>query len=249
MDAPCGNEIPVQFDADGEAQFQYLVTDQFRSTRQTPSACRAYEAPCTVVVRSVDDHTRGDVQVLFQDDAPPPGSIEVTPSRGLSLDGETVTVRVRDYPPGVTVTAMLCAAPDATGPRCGDPSPTAPLAVGSDGAGSTQLRIEPGPVGSLEVSCPGIDDCGVSVVSEDVFARAPVVPISFAGPPGARYDSGRLAVGLGLATFLITMATWLIRRTDWSAVGGAAAPEIDDADYADLDAIIATLPSEDEESE
>ena len=40
---------------------------------------------------------------------------------------------------------------------------------------------------------------------------------------------------------------WLIKRTDWSAVGEAAAPEIDDAEYADLDAIIAALPPEEDE--
>ena len=38
-----------------------------------------------------------------------------------------------------------------------------------------------------------------------------------------------------------------IVRADWSAVGEAAAPEIDDAEYADLDAIIAALPPEEDE--
>ncbi len=33
-------------------------------------------------------------------------------------------------------------------------------------------------------------------------------------------------------------------RTDWSAIGEAAAPEIDNAEYADLDAIVAALPPE-----
>jgi hypothetical protein len=73
------------------------------------------------------------------------------------------------------------------------------------------------------------------------------VPISFAAPPGSEYDANRLAAGLGLALLLVAIAAGLIRRTDWSAVGEAAAPEIDDAEYADLDAIIAALPPEPEE--
>jgi hypothetical protein len=43
---------------------------------------------------------------------------------------------------------------------------------------------------------------------------------------------------------LVAIAAWLLVRTDWAAVGEAAAPEIDGAEYADLDAIIAALPPE-----
>ena len=81
-----------------------------------------------------------------------------------------------------------------------------------------------------------------------MFARAPVVPISFAAPPGATYDSTRLVIGLGFALLLLAIAAALLRRTDWSPVGEAAAPEIDDAEYADLDAIIAALPTVEDES-
>lgn len=243
----CGSSIPVQFDADGEAQFQYLVTDRFLGSHPVPGACRANAAPCTIVVSAVDGDAHGEIQTIFIDSIPSPGRIEVTPAHELSLDGETVTVEVHDYPPGVEVHAMLCAAPDATGPRCGEPGPTARLVVGRDGTGRAQLVIEPGRVGAQGVRCSRGDDCGISVASDDVFARAPVVPISFAAPPGADYDPTRLALGLGLAVLLVASATWMIRRTDWSAVGEAAAPEIDDAEYADLDAIIAALPPEEDE--
>ncbi len=87
----------------------------------------------------------------------------------------------------------------------------------------------------------------MTVVSDDVFARAPVVPISFAAPPGADYDPARLVLGLAIATILSGIGAWLILRTDWSAVGEAAAPEIDDAEFADLDAIVAALPPEEDE--
>ena len=140
--------------------------------------------------------------------------------------------------------ATVCAAPDAFGRRCGRPGPSAPLVVGGDGTGRTDLRIEPGAVGRELASCERGDECGVSVASDAVFARAPVVPISFAAPPGAAYDPTRLVVGLALAALLLLVGCGLIWRTDWSAVGETAAPEIDDAEYADLDAIIAALPPE-----
>jgi hypothetical protein len=237
----------VQFDQNGRAQFQYLITDDFVAARPIDDGCQADAAPCTIVVRARGSDRRGEIQTVFTDAVPPPGRIAVTPSRRLSLDGQTVTVEVHGYPPGETVTAMLCVAPDATGPRCGEPGPTAPLVVGPDGTGSTQLRIDPGPVGAQRLQCARGDDCGVSVASAEVFARAPVVPISFAPPPGADYDPTRLALGIGLAVALIVIAAWLILRTDWSPIGEAAAPEIDDAEYADLDAIIAALPPEDDE--
>jgi hypothetical protein len=165
----------------------------------------------------------------------------------LSLDGERVAVEVYDFPPGTAVTAVLCAAPDASGPRCGAPGPTAPIEIGADGTGRTTLFVGPGEVGDDRVSCARGDDCGISVVSDDVFVRAPVVPISFAAPPGAAYDPFRLALGLVLAGVLLLVAGVLLVRTDWAPVGEAAAPEIDDAEYADLDAIIAALPPEAED--
>ena len=246
----CANTIPVQFDADGEARFQYLVSADFLTPQSVTGRCRANAAPCTIEVRSVADDgavTHGEIQTIFEDALPPAGRITVTPATGLSLGGRRVTVTVRGYPPGVMVTAMLCAAPAATGPSCGAPGPTAALRVGRDGTGTTRLVIKPGPVGAEGAPCSRGDDCGVSVVSDEVFARAPVVPITFAAPPGADYDPTRLALGVAIAALFLVIATVLIVRTDWSPVGETAAPEIDDAEYADLDAIIAALPPEEEE--
>jgi hypothetical protein len=246
----CANPIPVQIDEHGEARFQYLVTEEFLAAARRTERCRATTPQCTIVVRSTDaaaDDERGEVQTIFVDELPPAGRIEVSPARELSLDGERVSVTVRDYPPGARVDAMLCAAPDPAGVRCGAPGPSAPLVVGPDGTGHTRLRIEPGRVGTAGVDCARGDDCGISVASAEVFARAPVVPISFAAPPGAAYDGARLAWGLGAAGLLAGIAMWLVRRSDWSAIGEAAAPEIDDAEYADLDAIIAAMPPEDDD--
>lgn len=243
----CFNPIPVQFDEDGTAHFQYLVTRNFLGGSPPAGRCRVGTAPCVIVVRSIDTDRWGQLQTIFGAAARSPGRITLTKADGLSLDGETVTVTVRNYPPGATVRAMLCAAPEATLDRCGRPGPQASLVVGPDGTGSTRLRIEPGPVGALRASCTRGSDCGIAVASRDVFTRAPVVPISFAGRGGAAYDPLRLALGLAIAAILVAIAAGLIFRTDWSPVGEAAAPEIDDAEYADLDAIIAAMPPEEDE--
>ena len=243
----CANRIPVQFDEDGEATFQYLIGNDFLPAVSTAGGCRANTGRCTIVVRSIDGQTRSEVQTIFIDSVAPPGTIEVTPSAGLSLDGEIVTVSVRNFPPGANVNAMMCASPSVVGDRCGAPGGIAAIAVGPDGSGETQLFIAPGPVGIDGARCFRGDTCGVSVASDSVFARAPVVPISFEGPIGARYSATKLALWLAIALLLIGVAALLLRRTDWSAVGEAAAPEIDDAEYADLDAIIAALPPEVEE--
>ncbi len=244
----CGNSLRVQFDADGAAEFQYLVTDDFLVPLPVRGRCRADATPCSVVVRAVSGGDHGEITTVFGDRVARAGRISVSPSNGLSLEGETVTVTVDHYPPGSRLVAMLCAAPDATGERCGAPGPTAPLSVGADGTGRARLALEPSRVGTAGASCFRGDDCGVSVVSETVFARAPVARISFAPPPGASYDTMRLLIGIGLALLLLVVAAVLLRRTDWAPIGEAAAPEIDDAEYADLDAIIASLPPIEDES-
>lgn len=58
---------------------------------------------------------------------------------------------------------------------------------------------------------------------------------------GVEYDPIRLTTGVGLAVLFLITAAVLVRTTDWSAVGEASAPEIDDAEYADLDAIAAAF--------
>jgi hypothetical protein len=86
----------------------------------------------------------------------------------------------------------------------------------------------------------------VNVSGPEVYARAPIVPVDFAAPPGAAYERTRLLLGLAAAVILLAVAAAMLRRTDWSAVGEEAAPELDDAEYADLDAIVAALPPDDD---
>jgi hypothetical protein len=246
LTAGCGNRIPVLFDDQGVARFQYAVSNRFLAPA-VPGRCRADGPRCTLVVRDHADGGRGEVQTVFVDAAPPAGRITVTPTTGLDADGEVVTVAVEGFPPRTAARAVLCAAPADSGSRCGAPGAAADLTIGADGSGRTRLRIAPGPVGRARVTCARGDECAVSVVARGSAARAPVVRVSFAAPAGAAYDPTRLLIGLGVALLLAAAAGWLILRSDWAAVGEAAAPEIDDAEYADLDAIIAALPPEEED--
>jgi hypothetical protein len=245
----CGNPVAVQFGDDGTAAFQYLVVDDFVDAAAT-GRCRPGAAPCSIVVQEIDGDSRAEEATVFHDELPPPGRIRVSPNSGL-VDGQEVTVEVEGYPAGASVDAMLCVAPAATGgQRCGPPGPTSAITVGPDGTGRTTLVIRAGPVGDQRLVCgPGSEHppCGVSVASSEVFARAPVVTIDFAAPPGVTYESTRLAVGLGVAALMLALAGWLIRRTDWSPIGEEAAPEIDAAAYADLDALVASLPEDESE--
>jgi hypothetical protein len=248
VDTVCANEIPVQFAEDGSAEFQYLVTDRF-----TPEAgqgrCRALAAPCSIVVEEIDGDDRAERHTVFTDPSPSQGIVSVEPRTGLD-DGDTVSVEVTDLPPGTVLAATICAAPHATcGRHCDDPNTAAQIRVGPDGRGSTTMTVRSGAVGTDGTRCGGRHPrpCGISVWSPELWPRAPVVPLEFARPPGPRYDTTRLSAGLATAAALIAAAGWLVRRTDWSAIGEVAAPEIDDATYPDLDAIVAALPPEPEE--
>jgi hypothetical protein len=242
----CANRLPVQFDGDGRARFHYLVRDDFRPGT---GGCAADAPRCVVVVRALESDHRTELVTLFHDRLPPAGELEVDPASGLD-DGQTVRVAVAGLPAGAAVAVTTCVAPAVEGAaRCGAPAATEHLVVGPDGDGATDLTVTSGPIGRSGLRCGDEHTCAIVVMSDSVVVRAPAVPITFALPPGAAYDPARLAVGLTLAAALLAVAVVLLRHTDWSAVGEAAAPEIDEAEYADLDAIIAALPPEPDDLE
>ena len=239
----CRNTVDVQFGEDGSASFQYLVTDDFARGRAA-GRCGAGAAPCFLVVEAVDGDERAQAQTVFRDPVPAPPRLRVTPSTGL-VDGGTVRVAVENLPPGARAEVVLCAPPRGFGPdRCGRPGPAAPLKAAADGSGAAVLAVRSGPVGRDRVFCGHGAPCGVSVVSEVLTRRPSVVPVRFAAPPGAGVSPVRLGAGLAAAALLLGIAVGLVRRTDWSPIGEEAAPEIDNAEYADLDAIVAALPPE-----
>lgn len=239
----CGNEIDVQFGETGEASFQYLVVDDPAAGGATAGGCRSREATCTIVVDSGESGDRAELVTVFHDGAGPPPRLRVSPQARLA-DGQKLTVRLSGLSPGTRVHASLCAAPDVHGPRrCAPPQPAL---VAPDGTATAAFVVRSGRVGSERASCGGGDRCAVTVTTEGGTLLRLAEPVAFAQGPGARYATQRLAGALALLALALGSASWLIRRTDWSPVGEAAAPEIDEAEYADLDAIVAALPPEDE---
>ncbi len=69
--------------------------------------------------------------------------------------------------------------------------------------------------------------------------RASAVPITFAGRAGPDYETGRLATGLGIALALVALATGIAVTGEWRPPQEASTPAMDDAEYADLDAMVA----------
>lgn len=243
-DRVCGNPLTVQFDDRGVASFQYLVHDDLGRLDAAGDGCSLDDAPCVVTVTSLDGRRRVELDTVFGDRLPPRGLMVVEPDAGLQ-DGETVTVVLTGLPSGRHVTVTTCivhSAPAAR--RCGSPAPTATVVIGDDGSARTTLAVTRGPVGAARRACEHGPGCAVAALADRADVRVDPVPIAFGALPGAEYDPTRLALGLGLAAVLVGLAAGIVRRTDWAAVGEAAAPEIDDAEYADLDAIVAALPDE-----
>lgn len=238
----CWNEIDVQFGETGEASFQYLVVDA-EAGGATAGGCRSREATCTIVVDSGENGDRAEIVTVFNDRGSPPPRIRVAPQARLA-DGQKVTVQLSGLSPGTRVHASLCAAPDVHGPRRCAP-PHAAL-VAPDGTATAAFAVGSGRIGSERASCGGGDRCAVTVTTEGGTLLRVAEPVAFAQRPGARYARERLAGALALLALALGSASWLVRRTDWSPVGEAAAPEIDEAEYADLDALVAALPPEEE---
>jgi hypothetical protein len=242
----CGNALDAQLAEDGTAAFQYLVHTDFAGDAAS-GGCRARAAAaCSIVAEDVDGDARIEVVTVFDDPLPPPARVTVTPRTGVA-PGDELRVTIEDAPRGSDLTVLLCGAPATHGPaRCSPISSGAVRAAG-DGTVSVTATIPAGPIGTDEVLCRREQVCGISVVAPRALVQAEVVRLGFAIPPGAAYDGGRLALGLGGAALLLLAAVWLVRRTDWAAIGEEAAPEIDDAEYADLDAIVAALPPEEDD--
>ena len=116
------------------------------------------------------------------------------------------------------MTAMLCAAPDATGSqRCGAPGPTAPLVVGADGTGRPSSSSRRGR-SVLSASRVAVTRPAASRSRRRTSSHARRSSRSRSRRRAAPSTTcTRVALGLALAILLILLAIWLLRRTDWSA--------------------------------
>jgi hypothetical protein len=229
----CANAFPVLFDEVGTARLQYLVRDDIVAADGSVSTCRADEPPCVVRLRTEVDSAF--LTTVFRDAAPTPRRVTVTASARGIVDDATVTVKVRGFTPGRRVHATLCAAPDTAGTkRCGAPGPVVPFTIGADGTGGTSIVIRSRQVGSDRAHCGRDAPCGIVVNEESSALPAPVVLLTFASGPSARYDASRLAIGLALGCLLLALAFLLVRLTDWRKPTEADTPELDQAVLTDI---------------
>jgi hypothetical protein len=228
----CQNRLRVRFDDSAAATFQYLVTDDVGLAAGDGEPCRLSASRCTIVL-AVGDKV-SVIDIVFVDEAPPPGRLEVTPRRGL-LIGDTVTVTASQFPPGADLTMMICAAPSTSGPRCGAPGPQVPLTIGPDGTAQTDMVLDASEVGTDRVACGRRVTCLMVVTADQLGVRARPTPLDFADSPGADYVATRVIIGLAGALPLVVLAGWLIRSSNWDPPSESDATALDDADYADLD--------------
>ncbi|HLF40907.1 MAG TPA: hypothetical protein VI854_05455, partial [Acidimicrobiia bacterium] len=70
--------------------------------------------------------------------------------------------------------------------------------------------------------------CAVRVVADAAIPRVSA-GMTFSSGPAARYDAGRVALGIAIAGLLLALAAGLVRRTDWSGPAEAATPAMDSA--------------------
>ncbi|MEQ8719195.1 MAG: neocarzinostatin apoprotein domain-containing protein [Acidimicrobiales bacterium] len=229
----CHDELPVRFDGEGAAEFQYLVRFDAGSTPSGDRTCGSPSVRCTIEIEAASTTTV--IDAVFFEEAPPPGRIEVTPADGLR-PGDEVTVTASRFPPGATLSVTVCAAPSTSGVRCGAPGPVVPLTIGGDGSAAAGFTLDVDEVGRDRVACGRRTDCRLVVSSERPDVWAPPVLLALGDAPGADYDRSRLTLGLGAALALAMAAGWFILRGDWSPPGESDGSAIDDVAFADLDA-------------
>jgi hypothetical protein len=196
----CGNAFPVQTGGDGVAEFQYQVRGGRRECG--PGAA------CVVVVG--DDTRAAFAYTVFGAPAPAPASVRVTPA-GPYRVGQRVEVSVEGLGRGAEVGLVYCA------PECG---PVRRLRA--DAAGRADGAVE------LSRRCGRGERC--VVVATGLATRDLRVAVPFTSPPAARYETRRVAVGLGLAAALLALAWWVVRRTDWRPPTEAGTPLLDAAE-------------------
>jgi hypothetical protein len=214
----CTNRFPVQFDGEGVALFQYLISD-----RPFPAGgrCGAADPPCVLVVTGPGGDGPALSLTVFRDPAPPAGRITVEPHSGLS-GADVVTVRASGFLPATRLVAGPCAASPDTG-RCG---PTVSTHTGADGAAVLRLPLTSGEGDGPR--CGPRAPCEVRVMAEAAVAPLSTA-VSFSAGPSARYDPRRLAAGLVVVLLLLGLAAWLVRTTDWREPAEAATPDMDRA--------------------
>jgi len=204
----CAAGVPVRTDETGRAQVVVPVEDGIDG-----DDC---DRSCVLVV-DVDD-SGPVIPLLFGEAAPPPPTVTVDPA--AARVGEQVDVVVAGLEPGGEVAITQCSTTDdRPGNPCGGRAPLVTAVADADGVARTTYEVVGGDVGDPGgPSCQRGAACGITVVDgETVLAE--VAPLRFLGSAAIEHDGTRVAVGLVVAAALAAAATWLVRTTDWGALG------------------------------
>ncbi len=193
----CTNHYPVQFDDSGRARFQYRLDDT--------GDCGP-EGSCALVVDDSDGTRQASAVLIFGAPAPPPPTIEVSPTE-LVEEGDRLSVDVTGLPPNAVVRVGYC------NPEC-----TAATRVVADSSGRASDTV---------VASAPCDECGVAVIAGP---HETLIPVSFAPLPRPGYDARRLAIGLVVAAVLVAMAWRIVTAVDWRPPSEADTPDLDMAE-------------------
>ena len=199
--ALCRPGLPVVGRADAATAVLLDLKDRFDAGGEEID-CAA--DGCSVVVFG---SARLELRTVFDAPAPPPVTVTAEPAT-LPPGGE-VGASATGLPPGASVGFAVCRPDGGGGLDCGAPS-----RVRATASGTADARLVVG-----AGRCGRGDTCAIAV-SVDGSSPVAYQRLRLIGRSGAAYDDDRVLPGLALAGVLLVGALVLIRRTDWTPVGG-----------------------------
>ena len=219
--APSGCRAGLAFRVDPEGSASVLV-----DLEETLDVARGDDVDCarddcSVVVFGT---SRLEALTVFGEPAPPPVTLVADPA--AVPPGGRLTVTADQLPSGSEAVFVVCRPDGKASADCGAPSPS--VSADRDGRASAFVTVGAG-------RCPRGSTCAVAVVVDGGEPRA-YARLRIIGRSGAAYDDPRLRAGLVVAALLVGIAFVLLRRTDWTPVGGDpfAGVEIPRDPFADL---------------
>ncbi|MET1001367.1 MAG: hypothetical protein ABWZ15_06115, partial [Acidimicrobiia bacterium] len=163
-------------------------------------------AACILVV---DDPAGrfGYARTVFGAPARPAPAVVLTPPGPYDAGG-AITVGITGVVPGGRVDVAVCT------PGCDQFVTTT-----ADPEGQAETEVH------APADCS--DGCTLFVIGGGGAAAR--ISFGLTSPPGADYETRQLALGLGIALMLLTLAFYVFRRTDWHPPSEADTPALDAA--------------------
>lgn len=201
----CRPGLPVTMSDEGGASLLVDLEERFDVGLRDPEEVECTGAECSIVVFG---SSRLEIVTVFGGPAPPAVAVVADPAR--VPPGGTLTATAVNLPAGARASFVVCRPDGQRAADCG--SPTDPVVVDDEGGAVAEVTVGAG-------RCPRGARCAVAVIIDDGGPRA-YAPLALIGRAGAAYDDARVRVGLAVAVVLLVGALVLLRRTDWTPVGG-----------------------------